>query len=373
MKILISNIFLRKSFDVINILLKYYSSDHLIFTLPSDNRFNRFRLKAIYDTYKYELLTHDSFDKNLAQISKNYQNEKIIYIPIEESTTYHFLNHIERNGSMNFYYLLPDVSNFNLSRDKEKLNLFCEKTSIFSPKYISETDLKHKNFQYPIIKKPKNGSGAKGIVYIENEDDLINCRVDFNTDFIQERLPNPHEVQAGFYLCEQGQIVTFYSHRRIRTYPNIGGVTIYSKCEYNNEIKNLGAKVLKELNWSGFIMIEFLFDHRDGLYKLIEINPRLWGSIMLSEFCGAKFLQSYIRCSLSEESQDSQINTEKYIRWIFPYDIMYWINNISNPFLFFKKEPNTCYINFTYSTSWKSLKFIFLTYFDLYKLQSLFK
>ena len=373
MKILLTDIFFRKSFDVINILRTHYPINNFIFTLPSNAKCNRFKLKHFYETTNFEILSTKNFNYDLVQISKKHKNVKIIYIPIEENTTLNFLNFIETYGEINFKYLLPSLENFKLSRNKEQLNLFCEKKSISCPKYISELVLKNKHFKFPIVKKPIVGSGAKGIVYIENEKELFSCKIDFKTDFVQERLPNPKGIQAGFYLCKQGEVVCFYSHKRIRTYPEIGGVTVYSKSEYNQQIKTVGANVVKELNWSGFIMIEFLFDERDGLYKLIEINPRLWGSIMLSEFCNTNFLCSYIKSSLGENIKKQQINTEKYIRWVFPYDIIYWIKHYSNPFIFFKKQENTCYVNFSYSSQWRSLKFLILSYFDLNKLKQYLK
>lgn len=373
MKILLTDIFFRKTFDVINILGAHYPSEYFIFTLPDNSKLNKFKLGMFYETINFEVLSDENFDDDLDKISKKYNNEKIIYLPIEEKTTLNFLNFIEAKGELNFNYLLPSLSNFQLARHKEQLNLFCEKKSISCPKYISEFVLINKHFKFPIIKKPSLGSGARGIVYIENEEELSNCTIDFKIDFVQERLPNPKGIQAGFYLCKQGEVITFYSHKRIRTYPEIGGVTVYSKSEYNQEIKTLGAQVVKELNWSGFVMIEFLFDERDGLYKLIEINPRLWGSIMLSEFCNANFLSSYVKASLGDNIKEQQIDTEKYIRWVFPYDIIYWMKHYSNPFIFFRKKINTCYINFSYSSIWKSLSFVVFSYFDLKKITSIFK
>ena len=167
MKILLTNIFSRKSFDIINILRTHYSIEHFIFTLPSNTKLNRFKLKHFHETTLFEVLSTENFDDDLDKISKKYKNEKIIYFPVEEKTTLNFLNFIESNGELNFSYLLPSLSNFQLARHKEKLNLFCEKKSISCPKYISELVLKKKNFKFPIIKKPSHGSGARGIVYMK--------------------------------------------------------------------------------------------------------------------------------------------------------------------------------------------------------------
>lgn len=375
-KIIITDPFFRKSFDVYNLVkLNYDPSDIIIFSDSNESFMNKVKLKWLYpNSIIVFQKNHNRSNKyDFVELVNKYFDYILVYLPIEEDSTLDFLNFIEVQGDKNFKYLLPSLANFELSRNKEQLNLFCEKKSISCPKYISKSVLTNKQFKFPIIKKPSLGSGAKGIVYIENEQELSNCKIDFKRDFVQERLPNPKDIQAGFYLCKQGEIISFYSHKRIRTYPEIGGVTVYSKSEYNKEIKALGAQVIKELNWSGFVMIEFLFDDRDGLYKLIEINPRLWGSIMLSEFCNANFLSNYINGSLGENIKEQQIDTEKYIRWVFPYDIIYWMKHYSNPFIFFRKKINTCYINFSYSSIWRSLSFVVFSYFDLKKITSIFK
>ena len=375
MKILLSDIYFRKSFDAINILKLHYKQAQFIYTVSSVFWLNKIKLKTIYSSTNYFLLRNDSnFNSDLEIISKEFSSEEIVYIPIEEDTTLNFLKFIKAKGELNFNYLLPEIAEFELSRQKECLNLFCEKHQIACPRYISEDVLKKKKFTYPIIKKPKTGSGSKGIIYIENEKDLKNATIDFDKDFIQERLPNPQEIEAGFYFCKKGELISFYSHKRIRTFPETGGVTIYSKSDNSNEIKLLGAKVLDKLNWSGLVMIEFLYDKIDEKYKLIEINPRLWGSILLSEFCGASFLKNYVEIASENNLKvNNNINIDVYIRWVFPYDILYWFKNISNPLEFFRKKRDTCYINFSYSSYFSSFIFIFFTYFNFRKIINIFK
>ena len=376
-KIIITDPLLRKSFDVYNLVkLNYDPSDIIIISDNNESLMNKIKLKWLYPNsiIVFQKKQNILYKYDFVELANKYFDDILIYLPIEEDSTLGFLNFIEVHGDKNFKYLLPSLSNFQLSRNKKDLNLFCEEKNISCPKYFSEVNIINKEFKFPIIKKPKLGSGSKGIVYIENEEQLKKCKIDFKKDFVQERLMNPKDIQAGFYLCKDGEILSFYSHKRLRTFPEAGGVSVYSQSDYNLEIKILGAQVVKDLNWSGFIMIEYLHDERDNLYKLIEINPRLWGSIMLSEFCNANFLDSYLKYCLQEETlKETKINTEKYIRWVFPYDVMYWLKNYSNPFTFFKRNKNTCYINFTYSSLWRSLLFVVLSYFDLKKITNIFK
>jgi len=365
MKILVTNSLLRKTFDLINILKNRFNDDDIIYA--GDESLKKIRL--IYGKVNFHKLSSDDFDLDLNAISEKYKNESIIYFPIEEDITIKFYNYIKIFGIKNFKYKLPTLTTYNLSRDKNKLNIFCESKKISCPKHYSEIDIKQKNYNLPLILKPINGSGSKGIKYITSENDLVFDSIDFKSNFIQELLDNPKDIQAGFFLCNQGEIVSFYSHQRIRTFPDQGGVSVFSKSNLNKEIRKTGSDIIKKLNWSGFIMIEFLQDTITKKYKLIEINPRLWGSILLSEFNNSNFIYSYIKLCKGEGIEEVDVLTNKYIRWVFPYDIIFFFKTLQNPIRFFKKDKNTCYINFTYSSFYRSFKFIVLTYFDFKKIK----
>ena len=54
----------------------------------------------------------------------------------------------------------------------------------------------------------------------------------------------------------------------------------------NPELASLGVKLLKALNWYGVAMVEFKIDPRTNEPKLMEVNPRFWGSVALSIYAG---------------------------------------------------------------------------------------
>ena len=366
-KILISDPLLRKTFDVVNIILTKVDIDSLVFICYDKNSLNK--TKKIYGTTNLHYVRQDRFEEDLYVVSQKYYDYKIIYIPIEESTTISFYEFIKKNSKKNFLFYLPKVEDFNLSRNKDDLNKFCENNKIPCPKYYSEKQIIEGDFEFPIILKPINGSGSNGIKFIKNLNDLSSFKIDYKNNFIQELLNNPKDVEAGFYLCSEGEIISFYSHERIRTFPEQGGVSVFSRSSHNTEIFNAGAKIIKELNWSGFIMIEFIKCNKSKEYKLIEINPRLWGSFLLSEFCGANFISNYISLCKGDKLEKKIFVKEKYIRWIFPYDLIYFLKKPENPFKFFKIKDDTCYVNFSYSNLIKSFRFILFSYFDYKKIK----
>ena len=374
MKILITDIFLRKTFDVVNILLKHYDKKDFVFLSNNPRNLTKLKCTLFYQSSNLFLLRkNENFNSDLKKISLFFSDEKLVYLPIEEDTTLLFLSFLQSNTvSSNFFYLLPETDTFLLSRDKEKLNAFCERNAIPCPKLITHIDFKNNNFSLPVIVKPKIGSGSKRIFYIETEKDLLQLNFDSSQNFIQEKLPSSRSVEGGFYLCDNGEILSFYSHKRIRTFPKKGGVTVFSEATNSEQIKIAGQKIIEKLNWSGLIMIEFIFDERDEKYKLIEINPRMWGSILLSEECGSNLLQNYVELVKGNSIKESYFS-KTYIRWIFPYDFLFFLKNPSNPFRFFSSPKHTIHVNFTYSSFFRSFFFLLMSYFNFAKILHILK
>jgi len=144
-----------------------------------------------------------------------------------------------------------------------------------------------------------------------------------------------------------------------------GAFSVYSKSSYNKKIKDIGLTLLEKLNWSGIAMIEFLYDEVDKKYYLIEVNPRLWGSFMLSDFCGARFLENYIEITSNKgnpssvHEKSSAIQRDLGIRWIFPWDFFLLITTKINLKDFFCTDTiRDCYVGFTNSSLLRSFLFI---------------
>jgi len=58
-----------------------------------------------------------------------------------------------------------------------------------------------------------------------------------------------------------------------------GGPSTVAESIYDEELKRQGLLLLEALNWHGVAMVEFKKDSRDNEFKLMEINPKFWGSL----------------------------------------------------------------------------------------------
>jgi hypothetical protein len=368
-KVLITDIFFRKTFDFHNIIKARYKEYSPILAHRSVSLYSRFIIWLVYSSKAYKLRksSYDVFEKDLIAILNHFKDSEVVYVPVEEDTTQLFYQFISKNFFPNLYYNLPDERSFATARDKKMMSVFCRQHKIPVPAEYTRESLQQLQDQFkPIVAKPRTGSGASGLIFVEKKEDLdLLNKIDFDAYIVQEKIQNMRNVQGAFFLFDKGKCISYYGHRRIRTFPPSGGVTVFSAFDDNQTIKHTGISLLEKLNWSGFAMIEFLYDGNTDTYKIIEINPRLWGSFILSEFSGTGFLQNYFQTSLGKPIiKQSNVRNDVYIRWFFPFDLINYVISFGRIENFWKfNRKNTCFINFSYSRIVRSLVAIPFLYF----------
>lgn len=104
----------------------------------------------------------------------------------------------------------------------------------------------------------------------------------------------PGDEEFGFFaLFDDGSPVATFTHRRRRSYTYAGGASVYRESVRVPEIESAGLALLRALDWHGPAMVEFKRDPRDETYRLMEINPRFWGSLALPVHAGVDFPALY--------------------------------------------------------------------------------
>jgi predicted ATP-grasp superfamily ATP-dependent carboligase len=222
-----------------------------------------------------------------------------------------------------------------IAQNKMKTFEFAEKIGIPIPKTIYIKDSKDiltvsETMNYPcVIKKTNFYEG--GVIYCnnkfelkENLNRLINkMKTGASYPIIQEYIEGPG---TGFYgIFKDGKCINFFMHERIREYPTTGGASTFAKSVYSENLRKLGTKLLECLGWSGVAMVEFKKDNKDGNYKLMEINPKFWGSLELSYRAGINFpyLNYLIALDEVQEFPSYTYKNDVYFRWIIPDDMLW--------------------------------------------------
>lgn len=111
---------------------------------------------------------------------------------------------------------------------------------------------------------------------------------------VQELLTG-EAVGVSLVMDGKSRPVSVLCHRRVREYPTQGGPSSCCESVWDGDLVEHAVKLLRGLGFVGLAMVEF----KGG--KLLEINPRVWGSFPLTYKCGAPLAQDYVRTSLGEE------------------------------------------------------------------------
>jgi predicted ATP-grasp superfamily ATP-dependent carboligase len=91
---------------------------------------------------------------------------------------------------------------------------------------------------------------------------------------------------------------------------------------------DFGVRLLKAMGWFGVAMVEFKVDPRDGVPKLMEVNPKFWGSIALPIAAGVDFPYLLYRMALDGDvAPVSAYKIGVHCRWLLPGDILNFIFN----------------------------------------------
>jgi D-aspartate ligase len=105
---------------------------------------------------------------------------------------------------------------------------------------------------------------------------------------LQEHIPGKDNetYYLGSYLNQRSEPLAVFTGRRLRQYPRGSGAARSAESVWVPEVADAGLRLLRELRFHGVSHVEFKRDHRDGRYKLIEINARHYGTHALAAASG---------------------------------------------------------------------------------------
>lgn len=231
------------------------------------------------------------------------RHKAVMLLPMTDITVGEIL---ENKSALGEHVCIPfvDHEKYIAASDKLRLLRLSKHLGIPMPRTIFSTDFKdHESLigragklGFPLVLKPgrsriKTGPGwiNAGVRYARDEEDLRNQigEEPFKSFpfVLQERVEGPGV--GVFLLMHKGEILAKFSHRRIREKPPSGGVSVLCESiEAPPLALSSATALLRELNWYGVAMVEFKWDNRDNLPKLMEINARFWGSLQLAVSVG---------------------------------------------------------------------------------------
>jgi predicted ATP-grasp superfamily ATP-dependent carboligase len=147
--------------------------------------------------------------------------------------------------------------------------------------------------EFPAVLRPSTGCGGKGITFVSSLKELHSIKKGFFNDhgpyMIQEKIPFRNKYTVGVLCNADSKVRRICVIKEIRNYPVETGPACYVETVNYPELVNISVKLMESLNYFGIADIDFLIDERSGEPKLMEINPRFWGSLQVAINAGVDF------------------------------------------------------------------------------------
>jgi predicted ATP-grasp superfamily ATP-dependent carboligase len=133
---------------------------------------------------------------------------------------------------------------------------------------------------------------------------------------VQEFIPGGDDAlyTLGAYVSAQGDALGLFSGRKLRQTPPGAGTCRVGESVWVDEVVEHGRRYLEGLGFHGLAQVEFKRDERDGEYKLMEINPRLWQWHGLAAACGVDLVDVAYR-DLLGEPVEPKLKSRSGLRW----------------------------------------------------------
>lgn len=176
-----------------------------------------------------------------------------------------------------------------------------------------------RSLEFPVVVKSVFGSGGRGVRIARSVPDVLRSWGELvhgsGPVLVQE-----YVVGTGFgyfALTDRGRPLAEFAHRRIHEYPGSGASTMAESLQ-SPEILRLGRMIMSRLGWTGLAMVEFRGAEPGRGLKLLDVNPKLWGSMALALASGVDFPYLAYRVLVGLEVKRPRPAVGVVYRWTGP-------------------------------------------------------
>jgi len=119
---------------------------------------------------------------------------------------------------------------------------------------------------------------------------------------VQDYIPGEgHDQYSYAGVWAAGEPVAEMTVRRTRQYPSDFGISCFIEIVDEPQIRDVAEKLLRAARYEGLVEIDFKFDARDGRFKPLDVNTRVWAWLGLGEAAGTDFVTMLYRMAHGEQ------------------------------------------------------------------------
>ncbi|NRD77986.1 ATP-grasp domain-containing protein [Bacillus sp. BRMEA1] len=292
--------------------------------------------KHCYKRVKYPdpKLTPEQF---LSWLKQQLKQENVpVLLPMDDAVVDIVMEHWEDIKNL-CKCLLPSRQAYDTAADKFETIELARKQSVKCPETYLPNDKQDvvkmaETAVFPLVVKPRKSSGSRGIRKVENKESLLEIyeeiRKEYPNPMIQECIPFGDRYDVCLLYDQQHEVKASFVQKEIRHFPIKMGPSTVQESVSNEELIELSIHLLKPLNWTGIVEVEYMIEPRTNQPVLMEINPRFWNSLDLAIQSGIDFpYLLYQLCLGQSVPVQKEYPAGRRSRWLFPGDLLHFLLN----------------------------------------------
>jgi len=252
---------------------------------------------------------------------KRIEKDHDVLLPFTHEKTIPISQHLEE---LSIATPTPPYDILKYGHDKKLTIHTCQKLNIPTPRTWQTPD--DPEIEYPVVIKARKNCGVQqGLRYARNREELekayreienqpdIEGISEYKNPLIQEYVKGQIHDVVGIY--QNGKCKAAIAQKRIETIPPTGGPGAYNKTILDRKLVKQSTTLLDHIDWHGPYQTEWILDPRDNKYKIIELNPKMWGTLELAIRSGVNIPEMTVRIALKEEIEPVRhydIGTKKF-------------------------------------------------------------
>ena len=310
--------------------------------------------KYVYEHYitNVPFIEEENFIQEINKIIKEYSIDYII--PAHDSA---ILKFSKNSLLVNAPIITSPLKTCQITRSKKETYDFF-KNIIATPKVYK----KNVGLTFPVFLKPDVGQGSKGTYKVNTEEELEFYIKKDSTLLALEYLPGK-EYTIDCFTNKNG-ILLFAEGRERNRISN--GISVNSKPIKNPEFQKIASKINNALPFQGVWFFQ-LKERENGELVLMEISPRIAGTMALYRVIGINFIQLSLFDKMGYDVRiinnklDIEIDRALFSRYEFPIDYNTIYIDLDDTIIIGNSTINTTIIKFIYQARNLGKKIILIT------------
>ena len=229
-----------------------------------------------------------------------------VVIPMTDFSATLLANHIDEIRPL-AWPAVNEPAVFRRAADKQETMRACDEAGVPCPHTLydmaSADEILAAGMPFPFIIKPRVGYGSIGFHVIRDEAQLREvfdgAVARFGPMVVQDYIPQTGtQYKCEVFLDADGTPRSACVFDKTRWYPIDGGSTCCSSSVHRPDIAADSIRLLQAIGWRGYGDVDLIEDPRDGVCRVMEINPRITASVKVCFAAGVDFARQVVELGM---------------------------------------------------------------------------